>query len=484
VGANGIAITTDPATDTLTFAPTYGSGANTVCQGNDARLADARAPIAHTHGAADLTDEGDFYAKTRGTGLTDTGGSIAVAYGATGTTACAGNDSRLSDSRPPTAHAGSHKAGGSDAIRLDELAAPIFTPDDDADYWLFASGAFTNSSGSNDHVGWVSVYHVQAETVPLEQSVQRQEPSSPQDWVGFLGIARLSFGTAPGEQQLDVNINSSHAGDTTKIKDVRLLLIKADPADAYAESVAQENTSSTSWQTAATLAFTPASPGDYLVIASATRASDANLGAMRCRLNDVTGAITYGDRAWYCKDDWDNQPFAVMEKLSLSAAGQTFRLEYRSESGTLCYIERARILALRLDAFDNAYFASNHTTQNTTSASNQDFLTLSATPLALPHAVIAVGSYNTASTTISGYLNIARDGSTAAEWNREAPNAAGWQCAGLAQRQTLAAATTTWKWRARAETAGTTVNVAALAIAVLQLEATPPGRRRYMALAG
>jgi hypothetical protein len=133
--------------------------------------------------------------------------------------------------------------------------------------------------------------------------------------------------------------------------------------------------------------------------------------------------------------------------------------------------------------FDNAYFASNHATQNTTSASNQDFLTLTATPLALQHAIIAVGAYNTASTTVSGYLNVAKDGSAVEEWNREAPNAAGWQCAGLAQRATLAAVSTTWKWRARAETAGTTVN-GNLAIAVLQLEATPgAARRRYMALA-
>ncbi|MBX3516050.1 MAG: hypothetical protein KF815_03815 [Rhodospirillales bacterium] len=359
-----------------------------------------------------------------------------------------------------------------------------FTPDDNADYWLFASAAFTNSSGTNDHVGWASVYHVQAETVLLEQSMQRQEASSPQDWVGFFGIAKLSFGTAPGEQQLDVNINSSHAGDTTKIRDVRLLLIKADPADAYAESLAQVNTGSTSWQTATTLAFTPGSAGDYLVIASATRASDANLGAMRCRLNDVNGGATYGDRAWYCKDDWDNQPFAVMEKLSLTAAARTLQLQYRSESGTLCYLQGARILALRLDAFDNAWFALNHATQNTTSASNQDFLTLSATPLALPHAVIAIGAYNTASTTVSSYLNVAKDGGTMEEWNREAPNAAGWQFAGLAQRQTLAAVATTWKWRGRAETAGTTINVGNLAIAVLQLEATPTAqRRRYMAVA-
>ena len=149
-----------------------------------------------------------------------------------------------------------------------------------------------------------------------------------------------------------------------------------------------------------------------------------------------------------------------------------------------CYIQNARILAARFEKFDKAYFASNHATQNTTSASDQDFLTLTATPLALSHAIIAVGSYNTVSTSVSAYLNVAKDGSNLAEVNREAPNTAGWQDAGLAQRQTLAAVATTWKWRARAETAGTTVNVAGLAIAVLQLEATPAAaRRRYMALA-
>lgn len=44
--------------------------------------------------------------------------------GATGTTAVAGNDSRLTDARAPLAHAPSHKSGGADSIKLDELAAP------------------------------------------------------------------------------------------------------------------------------------------------------------------------------------------------------------------------------------------------------------------------------------------------------------------------------------------------------------------------
>lgn len=38
-----------------TLSPVYGSTANTVCQGNDARLSDARTPLAHTHPTTDVT---------------------------------------------------------------------------------------------------------------------------------------------------------------------------------------------------------------------------------------------------------------------------------------------------------------------------------------------------------------------------------------------------------------------------------------------
>lgn len=59
-----------------------------------------------------------------GTGLVRTNNSLAVSFGATSSTACVGNDSRLSDPRTPTSHATSHKSAGSDTVKLDELAAP------------------------------------------------------------------------------------------------------------------------------------------------------------------------------------------------------------------------------------------------------------------------------------------------------------------------------------------------------------------------
>lgn len=50
--------------------------------------------------------------------------SLACSFGSSAGTVCQGNDSRLSDARTPTTHATSHKSGGSDAIKLNELAAP------------------------------------------------------------------------------------------------------------------------------------------------------------------------------------------------------------------------------------------------------------------------------------------------------------------------------------------------------------------------
>lgn len=47
-----------------------------------------------------------------------------VETGSTAVTVCIGNDARLSDARTPLSHATSHKSGGADAIKLDELAAP------------------------------------------------------------------------------------------------------------------------------------------------------------------------------------------------------------------------------------------------------------------------------------------------------------------------------------------------------------------------
>ena len=74
-----------------------GTGIGTLCAGDDSRLSDARTPTAHVHSGADITS-----------------GTVAYAYLPVGTgasTVAAGDDSRLSDPRAPTGAAGGDLGG-------------------------------------------------------------------------------------------------------------------------------------------------------------------------------------------------------------------------------------------------------------------------------------------------------------------------------------------------------------------------------------
>jgi hypothetical protein len=106
-------------------------------------------------------------------------------------------------------------------------------------------------------------------------------------------------------------------------------------------------------------------------------------------------------------------------------------------------------------------------------------------PQSVHHAISAIGVYNPASSTVSGYAQALQALDQPLRGSQESQNTAGYQYLGILSKRALAAVSTSWKWRARAETAGTTVNVGNLAIAGLQLDATPTSaRRRYMAVAG
>jgi hypothetical protein len=150
----------------------FGSAGNTVCEGNDARLSDARTPTTHSHVAGDigsitgpallgrqaattgtaeaitlgsgLTIDGSkqltisaSYAQqsvtmTAGTGLTGGGDlsanrTFAVSYGTSASTACEGNDARLSDARTPTAH--THDATDAYVGEIETPAVRTYTID-------------------------------------------------------------------------------------------------------------------------------------------------------------------------------------------------------------------------------------------------------------------------------------------------------------------------------------------------------------------
>ena len=104
--SNGVNITNTPtviAASTPAISLTYGTTANTVCQGNDSRLSDSRTPTSHVHG--NISNTGAIGTTANLPLITTTSGAVTTGtFGTGATNFCVGNDSRLSDSRTPTAH--------------------------------------------------------------------------------------------------------------------------------------------------------------------------------------------------------------------------------------------------------------------------------------------------------------------------------------------------------------------------------------------
>ncbi len=81
----------------------FGTSANSFCEGNDSRLSDARTPTSHTHG--NITNDGKVGTTANRPLITTTDGAVTTgSFGTSANTFCQGNDSRLSDARTPTSH--------------------------------------------------------------------------------------------------------------------------------------------------------------------------------------------------------------------------------------------------------------------------------------------------------------------------------------------------------------------------------------------
>jgi hypothetical protein len=119
----------------------FGSSANTFCEGNDARLSDARTPLAHTHG--NITNDGKIGTTASKPIITSTNGLlVAGSFGSSGGTFCEGNDARLSDARTPLSHTHGNITNDGKIGSISTL--PIITGANG----VLTTGSFGSSSGT------------------------------------------------------------------------------------------------------------------------------------------------------------------------------------------------------------------------------------------------------------------------------------------------------------------------------------------------
>lgn len=169
--------------------------------------------------------------------------------------------------------------------------------------------------------------------------------------------------TWPGSANpLVENIVRGTAGGSIKEKHTHVLALELRDEDKHALSVGPSTTTSSTFQNEVTLTFTPATAGDYLIIADAQTKHASTSQSLEVQL-DVDGtpyhlarvepAGTAEWRPWSC----------VLGAISGETLGQfdatshTLKIQSRSRDGsTTASIRQARIMCLRLDTFKTFYY--------------------------------------------------------------------------------------------------------------------------------
>lgn len=246
------------------------------------------------------------------------------------------------------------------------VATLTFTPDDNSDYvimWSCLSQAPGLSVDTN-------VKLLQGTTATLN-AINWESPDTT-TYRALGGVAVATFATATGSH----SFNITHGNETTtstgnKIKETHLIAIKLATSDAWMFSTATtRSTTATTYQTAATLSFTPSATGDYLIIGSAARASPSAVGAAPSILLNVAGTGTdYGYSKLAPKDTSNFYSWVTTQQLPLTASQWDVAIQLAASTAT-GGISEARdfaIVSMRLDGgFESHYFAEERPTVTVT----------------------------------------------------------------------------------------------------------------------
>jgi hypothetical protein len=228
----------------------------------------------------------------------------------------------------------------------------------------------------------------------FETSVRQLQNMEPQDATdAFAGGGMYAY--AGGTNKTFQIQTSSEATVVQGYAGYALNVLQLDASDKFQNNLAVASTTGTTFLTRASVTITE--PGDYLIIGSCELLTD-NADA---RIFD--GTTAYGVLAdGYGQDATNYTPYFHMVRLTLT--NQTISLQYRSNDGTTMSIRGASILALKLDKFENVYYAEQPTQQSTTSIAFTTAFSNTFT-IANPgnyHLILGSAMLNTSSTTVSG----------------------------------------------------------------------------------
>jgi hypothetical protein len=348
-----------------------------------------------------------------------------------------------------------------------------FTPDASATYYIIASWLMQQLTSTIRYVAGKLIDSTGAATY---NEFLHDTADVTEDYYSCGALGIFTAGASPVSNDFKIQYKGENNAVTAKIKQARIIAIKSNASDQSAASTGQSTTTSSTYQDKTTLTFTPASTGDYIILAAAevlvgtaAKVVDVQLDIDGTKYN--TALINIIDNAT------DAYMWAAVRRINLSNASHTIKIQYASDdNATTVKIQNARIIALRADTFDNNYYDEDTTRQTTASTSMTDTtVSITQTPQAVNHVLIAAGVLDSSSATQDMYAQLVEGGVVQlgphAEEVRATTNVYPFF---FMYSKSLAASSTNFKLQFRAETSNT-VGLDDGALSIIQLDATPAG---------
>ncbi len=273
-----------------------------------------------------------------------------------------------------------------------------FTPQVTADFFIIATAEVQGTS--TDYQAWAQLAVNSSTFQELRYRVKDAT-----DWYPFCALKRIAMNENTN-YVISLQYCTNNAGATASIRNARLLVmsLKAE----YAESEALSSTSSSSWQDKVTLAFAPATGGDYLILATVNyQGSQTNRDTNIRLVQDCTtvhaemvGRPGTGTTANY-------YTFGAFRRISLDASAHNFTLQYcASGVPAVAGVNYAHILAIRLDQFGSSSYSESEG-ESIPAAANTwyDKVTNSYTADAASYLTIGSAAYRSGSTSYSVSLD-------------------------------------------------------------------------------
>jgi hypothetical protein len=233
-----------------------------------------------------------------------------------------------------------------------------FTPNVAGDFLILIYATLGNSSVSY-YTEWQAIYDSTVIAYGSIAPVTVEERAT----AGASEILTLS------KQQYNFKIQyrTSNALGTASITNCSLAAVSI--SDYHHNDGTDSSTTAETYQDETTLTFTPASEGDYLVLASMEIANSLITESTYVQLiGGPTGSeVSWGEVVRMPPVALQYASYAVTRKATLTAASHTFKIQYRRQtagSGT-AYIRNAHLAAVRLSDLGDAEYAESEAESTT-----------------------------------------------------------------------------------------------------------------------